>query len=691
MAGEVPIAIIKVSKGCKVSPNEMKQLTTCRLGPAFAPKLILNLENDLDMTSFPMTASGKVRKVELRQIVRDYLAQQQNPALDRSATTVDLLIIIWTRISGADVLLPGTSIQAFADSLMMMQLSGIVKSELGKDVTVEDFKSCESIQDQADLIDLRTEYGAGAEKSHRSGPPTLEDVTHARGNPKIFRETQREINSALSEFDLAWSDVEDVMPLPDWEAIFLNCIRPQSWNLRWSYHAPVNTNRLEAAVKETLALHPTLRSIAVRSEGTPPLLVTIRPSEEWFDKSVTTGWKVDTKEDLGSLLLGHTDLDRATFPGPLFKVHVASVESDGTSGLVIVASHAIIDATMTKLWLDDMAAALSGENKPVYHAFYNDYAAAYSAHRTGLEAQRGIEYWAQKLQGVGSLPAHTYWPAQRAPEWFKGCDYGWKEWYGRKCQESLRSVSQMHKVKAQKGIRRLAKVRDIAALKSKHNVPVFMLVKAAIALLNVNQTGGREAVFGTTNAARTWPFSSDYSIAERSRYTGNPLDISGCTVEYILDRVQVDTSDSVLSFMRKVTAEEECNSAHAHAPFLEIMDRLRHPVSTDDSRSPEQRHLDADSILSLVRRQSFNWLPTSPNAQQHPHGLKMLDMTTRMDNGLTITGFLADDKRSVALSMAWDAEHLTMIEAECAIDELVALVVAMGQEDNWHKSLVELA
>lgn len=216
-----------------------------------------------------------------------------------------------------------------------------------------------------------------------------------------------------------------------------------------------------------------------------------------------------------------------------------------------------------------------------------------------------------------------------------------------------------------------------------------MLVKAAIAMLNISKTGGKDAIFGTINAARTWPFSSDYSALEREAYTGNPLDVSGCTTEYVLDRIPVGRTKSLLSFMQQVTKDEEQNSAYAHTPFFRIVDRLRDPLSPDDTRTFAEREADAESLLPLIRRQSFNWLPTAPTAQ-NPKGLQFQQMLTRMDNGLTITGFLLDDKKSVALSFSWDAEHMSFAEAERALEGLVGLVDKMGKEENWTRTVGEI-
>lgn len=691
MAGEVPIAVIQTT-GDNITPaNELKTMASDSLGPAFAPKMVLNMVDDLGLDAFPTTAAGKVRKVELAAIVKQYLKDRQGPAVDRAAPTVDSLINIWERISGAENLRPSSSIQSFADSLMMMQLSGLVKRELNRDITVEDFKSCDRIQSQADLIDSRPAYSIVDSRTLRQGPPTIKDVPHVQDDQETFFDMKTQITAALTQQRLSWDDVEDVTPFPDWSAIFARRSRPQSWNLRWSYHAAkADSAHLHASMRKVLEYHPTLRSMAVDTGAEVPLLLSMRANEQYLNIAITYGHEVETKDDLANLLLDDPVLDSATMGGPLFRVHVAAIRSDGTSGVVIIASHAICDMSMTKLWMDDIVTALSGEGAIAPHVAFQDYATAYNKHRHGHEASNGVKYWTEKLQGVGCLPETTYWPRQRAPEFFKGNDVGWSRQDGRKARKGERSVPLSDKLAAQKGIRRLVKVEDIARLKSEYDVPVFMLVKAAIAMMNTKQTAGKEAIFGTLNAARTWPFASDYSPAEREAYRGNPLDISGCTCEYVLDRVAVPPHAGLAAFMQQVARGEERNSAYADAPVLRIVDALRDPLSADDARTWAERERDAEAVVPLVRRQSFNWLPTAPTAQGSDAGLRMLQMLTRMDNGLTVTGFLADDKRSVALAFTWDAEHLTLREANAALDDLARFVENMGRSANWERSVMDV-
>ncbi|KAI7217848.1 acetyl-CoA synthetase-like protein [Hortaea werneckii] len=693
MAGEVPIAIITTKPGENVNASELKNDTTKDLGSAFSPKMVLHLQNDLKMDDFPKTASGKVRKVELRGTVREYVKKLETSGVDKSAPTVESLIQIWQRISGTDTLDGDTIIDSFADSLMMMQLSGTVKKQLGRDITVENFKRCETLQDQANLIDATPDLAskiAAAQKPQRQGPPSLDDIPHLKGDSFAYDSTKALVSSTMSKVGLRWNDVEDVMPLPDWDAIFCHRARPSSWNLRFSWHAPVSRARLEAAVMESLKYHPTFRAMGVIDDEDRTLLITVRDSMEWLRVAMTSGHQVQTPDDLKTLLLEHPILDNASMPGPLVRIHIASVESDGTSGLVFVGSHATNDMSMTKLWLDDVANLLTGESAPVPHALFKDYANAFWAHRDGAEAEKGINYWATKHAGISTTPESSFWPPQRSAEWFKGVDSGWSRWDGGRARKGERCISQDEKRRAQKGVRKMVNVQDLTRLKSEHGVPVFMLVKAAICLMNIAKTGGKEAIFGTINAARTWPFASDYSGLEMEQYSGNPLDISGCTTEYVLDRVPVGQSKNVVQFMQNVTKDEEQNSSFAHTPFFRVVDRLRDPLSAADTRTFADRERDAEAILPLIRRQSFNWLPQPPNAQANPKGLRFLEMLTRMDNGLTITGFLMDNKKSVALSFAWDAEHMSYREAEKAIGQLAEFVDVLGKSENWNLSVGEV-
>jgi len=197
---------------------------------------------------------------------------------------------------------------------------------------------------------------------------------------------------------------------------------------------------------------------------------------------------------------------------------------------------------------------------------------------------------------------------------------------------------------------------------------------------DVKFTGGKEAVWGTFNAARSWPFKSNYAEDIPS---GNPLDISGATIAVVCDRIAVPRSKTILNFLKQVNDDEVKNTEYAHAPFYQVIDALCDPIDEDDTRSYLERQRDAEAILPATRRQVFNWLPPAMPPPPGYQGLQMLEMLPRMDNGATLSGFLGPDRKHLALGFMWDAEHLSYREAEEAIDLVVRLVEAMGKEENW--------
>lgn len=685
LAGEVPVAVVTTCDGAARDLNFLKRQALNDLGIASAPKLILDLRRDLRLLSFPETLSGKVRKAQLKEVVRGYLAQRKTIPSDTCQSTIDVVVGIWQEISGITSLQPGTVMTSFADSLMLMQFSSAVKQKFDKDITVEDLQRCATIQAQCELIDLREVPNSSMTiaDEQRQGPPDIKDVSFLCGDAQKFEKVRTTVTHSLVRLGLDWSDVEDIYPLPDWPAIFCHRCRPSSWTLRFSYHAKFSVDRLEQALVASLQVHPTLRAISV-PYGPEIMLVTVRPTVNSLRTFIARERaRVKTARDLTRYSAYDFQLEEATEPGLLVRFHFVIVEESATAGLIVNVSHAIADMTMTKLWLDDLAALLIGEVTTVRpHCAYKRYATAYWDHRDGAEAIRAVDYWTQKLLHVGSLPRTTFWPRQRSVEWFKGNDKGWKHWNGDQARQGERSTPLELKLQAQKGIRTQVPTGDVWRLKAEHDVPIFMVVKAALAALNVALTGAKEAVFGTINAARTWPFRSEYTQAERSMYDSNPLDITGCTTEYVLDRIRVDPDMPVLAFLRQVTEEEALNSSYAHAPFRRIVASLRDPISTKDDRSLEMREQDAAAVLPLIRRQSFNWLPRAPHASDQ-EDLQLQEMLSRMDNGLTVTGFLDNKKTSVSLGFTWDAEHLTYEEAGDALALLARMVGAMCRKESW--------
>ena len=195
---KVPIAIIAIKRRQRSQRQRNRERYLSRPGNCFCAKTG-RAAHDLGLSTWPATASGKVRKVELRVIVKEYVNKQEQAAIDTSASTVDSLIQIWQTKSGVNGLKPETSIRSFADSLMMMlQLSGTVKKQLSRDVTVEDSKLCETINEQADLIDSKPDVAALAAiaKSARQTTPMLDELTYLRGDALAYEDHEAAVTAS---------------------------------------------------------------------------------------------------------------------------------------------------------------------------------------------------------------------------------------------------------------------------------------------------------------------------------------------------------------------------------------------------------------------------------------------------------------------------------------------------------------
>ncbi|OCL08500.1 acetyl-CoA synthetase-like protein, partial [Glonium stellatum] len=77
IAGEVPVAVLKLSGNAAESSRRtirsLQEIAMRELGPALAPQMFLDLQEDLRLEAFPSTLSGKQRKMELAARVREYL------------------------------------------------------------------------------------------------------------------------------------------------------------------------------------------------------------------------------------------------------------------------------------------------------------------------------------------------------------------------------------------------------------------------------------------------------------------------------------------------------------------------------------------------------------------------------------------------------------------------------------------
>lgn len=290
---------------------------------------------------------------------------------------------------------------------------------------MKDLSAATTIQQQAELLDAQEQQARQQDTTvSRTGPPTVQGVAHALGNPKKLALIEESARKILEPRGLAWEDVEDVLPLSDFSSLLVVRLRPQSWNHRHAYAASgVRPERLRVAIEKALTQHNILRTMAIRDDDGEWSHVVMKPSSKWFGLSVKSGFHVENAGELRTLVLNDRELDCAAVPGPLFQVLIASIGVGDSAGFIFQGNHSIFDAISLSMFVKSVSEALSGagESQQVLVSF-KPYADSLFRARGARSTRQACERHASRLAGIGKC---RVWPEQRAPEWFKGDDTGW--------------------------------------------------------------------------------------------------------------------------------------------------------------------------------------------------------------------------------------------------------------------------
>ena len=158
VAGELPVAVVKMVDGCKVFKTLLQEHVIRNLGATFTVERVIDLR-DLGIDDFPRTATGKVRKVDVRRLVQELLGRQSNKSTDftNRESTEAALTFIWARLLGmlGDRILPTISLEGIVDSVTVMRFRHQARNELGKVISLAELNENTNIKAQALVLDSR--------------------------------------------------------------------------------------------------------------------------------------------------------------------------------------------------------------------------------------------------------------------------------------------------------------------------------------------------------------------------------------------------------------------------------------------------------------------------------------------------------------------------------------------------------
>jgi acyl carrier protein len=654
--GEVVAVVVEKKERASISSSELQNTVREQLGSSSTPKVILDLRHDLEQENVPQTSSGKVRKEELKNIVSAVLhkRRESNPGNPTTENTAEQLTNIWAQVLYRSTLdfSPEASLEGNVDSLSSIRFCSLVGRQLKKKITIKDLKDHVTIAAQAQLLNSRATAAEPTGRAKRTGPPDVDDKCF-EGNEARLQECKAMANELLRPLGLDWqSDVQDIIPVNPWGSVLMKRLQPQSWNHRQSYYAPnVGADTLKRAIKSALRQHDMLRTLAIQTCEKQQYQLVVRACPNWFEQMIRTGFRVETAENLKRLHLDDPELDFAAFPGPLFRLSIATIDAGG-AGIVINANHSCFDALSIEMFLEDLDVTISKERGlnisiDTSRDSFKELADALSVARGKGTLQAEVEQAASRLHGISKY-ANTLWPKQRAPEWFKGNDTGWSHSDGRPGLPDERPKLNGPEHAGVYGISRSMQTPARCAFA----LPV--LFKAALSLFNMIQTSSSRAVFCQFEAGRHWPARHD---STEGTALADPLNIVGPTYQAVITSSELKIADTIKSFLQRLQDEQESLSSTAHAPLDAIKTELR-----KNCKDGSSGHHDAEVINHLLRRQVFNWLP--PTRRDFKE-IEVVQVTSRSDVGI-LWNFRAE-KGEVSVNASYDDAQLRYEEVEKSI------------------------
>lgn len=678
IAGEIPLAIIKPRPGQEVDAFKVRELLVKELGAAWVPEEIIDV-GTFGIEDFPRTPSGKVQKNVLRNIVmesRPRVVPTTNG--DKTNEMLNKLIQLWTDLLKVSpgTLTASTSVRDWADSLILARFSGILHRQTGLLMNIQELTENPTIAAQATLLSARSAASSSTETlldmaPAHEGPPKMEDIVHTLDDPDRFDQTKKMAEDTLAPLGLSWEDVEDIIPMNPYQKAYIQYRRPQTYNHRHAFLCPGSSiTQVRTALESALKHHSILRTMAFYFDDETPLHITVRPSNKWYESCITVVPNIKTCAELSTLVYNDPKLDFACFPGPMFRMVLTHVEDSNCAGLVYQAQHSVFDGISLTIFLDDLDALLKNPKEDIKpHIPFKAWADNYYTMQDSALAKASVRWQANRLKGIASNPGVLF-PVQRAPEWFKGNSAGWIDL----------ATGQLGPVRMPldtdpigvKGIKSCGQLPDIQTLKIKHNIEASQIVKAAFAVLTSRYTKQDFALFGQSQAGRTWPFLPDWQVARMPP----AMAVNGPCTQGNLNRIAVDNDETVLSMLTRLQNEQHLLNKHAYAPNGPLTDALNKTGNGD-----------GEFMNDASRRQVFNWLPTEPEFKYEM--LKVEQIESRTDCGL-LWNCVMVDRTTVQIHPTWDDAQLRRTEVQEMLDELLRISEAFAREENWGRRIGEV-
>ncbi|MCJ1299001.1 hypothetical protein MMC08_001792 [Hypocenomyce scalaris] len=677
VAGEVPVAVVKMVNGCNVSKTWLQEHVIRNLGATFALERVIDLR-EFGIDDFPRTATGKVRKVDIRRLVPELLGREPKTSISFTSpeSTEAALTRIWARFLGmsGDRILPTMSLEGIVDSVTVMRFRHQVRKELGKVISLEELNENTNIKAQAQVLDSKTEklLAEVSRITSRQSAPSVGDVVHACGDSVEFTHIRESVEQKLHGLGLSWDvDVEEILPIWDFGQVFLDPSGLRSGRFRVAFTCSnVTRNKLRTALERTLSNHGILRTLAVRHDGSlHHSHIVIRPSSRWFEVAITNAKSVEDLEGLRTLRLSPLEHENPTPPPvPLFHITVSFVESQGSAAFIVYGNHSVFDASSLSLFLEDLGNVLINERvKLPPRASYSLFANAYYSNRASVQSQISLKNHVSRLKGIGKL-RDALWPVRYSSQALEGEETNLEHDEGSLQKSCDRTLFEGGTSQGMKGFTRRAKLVAMGKLQSEQKVSHAVVIKAAVALLNIQQTGQSHALFANTQLCRSWPFMEKH-IAD---FLPDPMDIPGPTIEYVFNKIELCPEEPVLALLQRLQSEQDGLTEHARAPMLALREQLGRE--------------DGNMLVEILRRQFFQYAPLLQS--EKGSSLQLVDWQGHGDVAIAWNCGMVDAE-TFQMLVTYNDAVFRPAEVENLLIYLMQIIQWIIDPESWEKAVRE--
>lgn len=401
-------------------------------------------------------------------------------------------------------------------------------------------------------------------------------------------------------------------------------------------------------------------------ESNDALHVVMKQSSKFFDLIFEDGGELETLDDLKKIPEGQLASDWVNPPGPLYRAILYNIKETGGTALAVAAHHSIMDASMMQLVHEDLDRALAlakGHNTTAailsqlpMHIDYKVWADSHFNLRTSSEARAATKWHVRRLASISEhIKAGNLLPPRP------------RTWTNLEPNLFRFDVPEIHKLR-----------------KEHPDITPTVLVKAAVALMDVDRTGYSHAVFGNLEAARTnFPFLPKSMLEHTSgSHHFEGMDVSGPTFQIVFNVVEVpdqSAKETVLGFLERMQEDQTALTKHAAAPLLEIIKEL-------DKISPGSGEL----VPQLNYTPHFNWVPGLGQMETDPFAnIKLVNSVLKPTTGLIIHAGLGGDKNQTIFMNVYGAGTCDKDEAARIGEKAVAITKWLATSENWNLPVAE--